>query len=127
MSTLRIVVLAPDFEFSNEWHELIKATVPNVELYSECNADSSTIDIALVYNHPIGKLIQYVNLKTIITLSAGVDALLADPLLPKVPIIRLVSTEISDMMREYVVYHSLRLHRGFKILPPQAPFMSLHT
>lgn len=111
---MNIVVIAPDFEFTNEWLESIKAVVPNVEVYQEDDANKHSIDIALVYNPPSGKLFQYPNLKAIITLSAGVDGLLSDSLLPNVPIVRLVSTEMSDMMREYVVYHTLRLHRDFK-------------
>ena len=114
MSVMNIVVIASDFQFTTEWCESIKEIVPNVELYSQENANTDNIDIALVYNPPSGKLLQYPNLKVIITLSAGVDGLLSDPLLPNVPIVRLVSTEISDMMREYVVYHTLRLHREFK-------------
>ena len=114
MSAMNIVVIAPDFEFTNEWRESIKAVVPNVEVYNEDDANRHAIDIALVYNPPPGKLLQYPNLKAVITLSAGVDGLLSDSLLPNVPIVRLVSIEISYMMREYVVYHTLRLHRDFK-------------
>lgn len=111
---MNIVVIAPDFEFTNEWRDSIKAVVPNVEVYNEAETNKHNIDIALVYNPPFRNLSQYPNLKVIITLSAGVDGLLSDPLLPNVPIVRLVSAEISDMMREYVVYHTLRLHRDFK-------------
>jgi len=114
MSTINIVVIAPDFEFTNEWHESINEIVPNVEIYDEENTTRDNIDIALVYNPPFGRLLKYPNLKAIISLSAGVDGILSDSSLPNVPIVRLVSNEISDMMREYVVYHTLKLHRGFK-------------
>lgn len=113
MSTIKIVVLAPDFEFTSEWRESIIAVVPDIELFREEDAENSTIDVALVYNPPLNKLSQYTNLKAIISLSAGVDGLLCDPSLPNVPVVRLVNTEISDMMREYVVYYVLRLHRSF--------------
>jgi glyoxylate/hydroxypyruvate reductase A len=114
MKRINIVLIATDFEFTTEWYESIKSIVPNIELYGEQDTNTESIDIALVYNPPSGKLCQYTNLKVIITLSAGVDGLLSDSLLPNVPIVRLISTEISDMMREYVVYHSLGLHRNFK-------------
>jgi glyoxylate/hydroxypyruvate reductase A len=111
---MNIVVIASDFDFTNEWRETIKVIVPNVEVYSEDYVNRHSMDIALVYNPPSGKLLQYPNLKAVITLSAGVDGLLSDSLLPNVPIVRLVSNEISDMMREYVVYHTLKLHRDYK-------------
>lgn len=114
MNTMNIVVIVRDFEFTNEWRDSIMSSIPNVELFNEGETNNQIIDIALVYNPPPGKLFQFTNLKAIISLSAGVDSLLSDSFLPKVPIVRLVSTEISDMMREYVIYHVLRLHRGFK-------------
>ena len=114
MSTLNILVLSPEFEFTNEWRESIKTIVPDVELHDEYEVDKDSIEIALVYNPPSGKLLEYPNLKAIITLSAGADGLLSDSKLPNVPIIRLVSTEISDMMREYVVYQTIKLHRNFR-------------
>jgi len=115
MTALTIVVIAPDFGFTDDWRDSIRETVPGAELYDEQEVkDTGSIDIALVYNPPAGKLSQYPNLKAIVTLSAGADQLLSDPSLPDVPIVRLADTGISDLMKEYIAYHTLRLHRNFK-------------
>jgi len=52
------------------------------------------------------------NLKAILSLGAGVDALLRHPHLPAdIPIIRFVDTELSQCMSDYVVAHVTMHHR----------------
>jgi glyoxylate/hydroxypyruvate reductase len=52
------------------------------------------------------------NLQVIFNLGAGVDALLADPSLPKhVPLVRVVDADLTGRMTEYVVWHVLDQHR----------------
>ena len=43
------------------------------------------------------------NLKAILSLGAGVDALLAHPALPDVPVVRFVDDELTDCMSDYVI------------------------
>ncbi len=59
-----------------------------------------------------GALTQYPNLRIIFNLGAGVDALLADSTLPKVPIVRVVNDNLTRRMTEYVVLHTLWHHRN---------------
>jgi glyoxylate/hydroxypyruvate reductase A len=47
----------------------------------------------------------------IVNLGAGADQLLADPLLPDVPIVRAAHPDLSMRMTEYAVLHTLRYHR----------------
>ena len=53
------------------------------------------------------------NLKAILSLGAGVDALLKHPRLPDVPIVRFVDPDLSQRMSDYVVAHVTMHHRQF--------------
>jgi len=54
-----------------------------------------------------------VNLKAVLSLGAGVDALLRHPKLPDVPVVRFVDTDLSQRMSDYVVAHVTMHHRQF--------------
>ena len=74
--------------------------------------DPAEIDYALVWRPEPGFLASLPNLKLILSLGAGVDHLLGDPLLPRqIPIVRLVDPHLTHAMSEYVVLQVLRLHR----------------
>jgi len=74
--------------------------------------DPAEIDYALVWRPEPGLLAALPNLKLILSLGAGVDHILADPLLPRhIPIVRLVDPYLSEAMSEYVALQVLRLHR----------------
>ncbi len=70
------------------------------------------IDFALVWRPAPGLLAALPNLKLILSLGAGIDHVLVDPLLPfGVPIVRLVDPNLIAAMSEFVVLQVLRLHR----------------
>jgi glyoxylate/hydroxypyruvate reductase len=74
--------------------------------------DPAEIDYALVWRPATGLLASLPNLKLILSLGAGIDHILVDPLLPPaVPIVRLVDPYLIAAMSEYVVLQVLRLHR----------------
>jgi glyoxylate/hydroxypyruvate reductase A len=74
--------------------------------------DPADIDYALVWRPEPGFLASLPNLKLILSLGAGVDHILCDPLLPRgIPVVRLVDPYLTDAMSEYVVLQVLRLHR----------------
>ena len=53
------------------------------------------------------------NLKAVLSLGAGVDALLKHPRLPQAPIVRFVDEDLSQRMSDYVVAHVTMHHRQF--------------
>jgi len=53
------------------------------------------------------------HLKAVLSLGAGVDALLRHPQLPQVPIVRFVDQDLSQRMSDYVVAQVTMHHRGF--------------
>ncbi len=59
------------------------------------------------------------NLKAIFLTAAGVDAIVATPDLPDVPIVRCVNGSLSSGMAEYVVYQTLKYHRDFHVYDRQ--------
>jgi len=76
------------------------------------DTDPGDVVAAIVWKYPAGMLQQFVNLRLIQVLGAGVDHLWADPCLPNhVPIARLVDPGLTARMTEYVLLHSLALHR----------------
>ncbi|MGH7095739.1 MAG: NAD(P)-dependent oxidoreductase, partial [Stellaceae bacterium] len=95
------------------WRPLLPPAMPGREFrfWPELG-DPAEIDTALVWQPEPGLLARLPNLRLIVCLGAGVDALLADPTLPRhVPIVRLVDPYMTDAMSEYVVWQVLRLHR----------------
>jgi glyoxylate/hydroxypyruvate reductase len=73
--------------------------------------DVAQIEHALVWQPPRGLLKTLPNLRLIVSVGAGVDALLEDPDLPPVPMVRFVDTDLTGRMREYVALHVLYHHR----------------
>jgi len=110
---MKLLLLAPDFEFSKDWACALAAAAPCASIVQDGEVPDSDIEGALVDSPPAGRLRLCPNLKIVFSLSAGVDSLLGDPTLPNIPIVRLASPEMAALMREYVAYQVLRLHRGF--------------
>ena len=73
--------------------------------------DPATIAYAAVWKPRAGTLAGHQNLKAIFNLGAGVDALMADPHLPQVPVVRVVDPDLTRRMTEYVTLHVLAHHR----------------
>jgi glyoxylate/hydroxypyruvate reductase A len=95
------------------WRPLLIAALPgrDFRFFPELG-DPAAIDTALVWQPGPGLLQGLPNLKLIVCLGAGVDAILADPSFPRhLPVVRLVDPYMTAAMSEYVVFQVLRLHR----------------
>src|ERR1700738_2635915 len=73
--------------------------------------DPAEIHYAAVWKPAPGELAAFPNLRVIFNLGAGVDALMADSTLPKVPLVRVAVGDLTDRMTEYAVLHVLMHHR----------------
>ncbi len=73
--------------------------------------DPAEIHYAAVWKPAPGELAAFTNLRVIFNLGAGVDALMADSSLPKVPLVRVAVGDLTGRMTEYVVLHVLMHHR----------------
>src|SRR5215468_7966667 len=69
------------------------------------------VHYAAVWKPSPGELAGFPNLQVIFNLGAGVDALMADKSLPKVPLVRVAVDDLTSRMTEYVVLHVLMHHR----------------
>src|SRR5258708_10458492 len=82
-----------------------------VVMLPDAAADPTEIHYAAVWKPAQGELAAFPNLRVIFNLGAGVDALMADASLPKVPLVRVAVGDLTDRMAEYVVLHVLMHHR----------------
>jgi glyoxylate/hydroxypyruvate reductase A len=73
--------------------------------------DPAEIHYAAVWKPTPGELAAFSSLRVIFNLGAGVDALMADSSLPKVPLVRVAVGDLTARMTEYVVLHVLMHHR----------------
>lgn len=82
-----------------------------VWLATEGGGDPADVHYAAVWKPVPGELAAFANLKVIFNLGAGVDALMADKSLPKVPLVRVSVGDLTHRMTEYVALHVLMHHR----------------
>ena len=82
-----------------------------VALLPEEAIDPAAVHYAAVWKPAEGGLAALPNLRVIFNLGAGVDALVADASLPKVPIVRVAIDDLTGRMTEYVVLQVLMHHR----------------
>jgi glyoxylate/hydroxypyruvate reductase len=82
-----------------------------VLLLPDAAFDPAEIHYAAVWKPGPGELAAFPNLRVIFNLGAGVDALMADSGLPKVPLVRVSVGDLTGRMTEYVVLHVLMHHR----------------
>jgi glyoxylate/hydroxypyruvate reductase len=82
-----------------------------VFLLPDPSLDPAEVRYAAVWKPGAGELAAFPNLRVIFNLGAGVDALIADASLPKVPIVRVAVDDLTMRMTEYVVLHALAHHR----------------
>jgi glyoxylate/hydroxypyruvate reductase len=82
-----------------------------VALLPDPAIDPADVHYAAVWKPAPGELAAFPNLRVIFNLGAGVDALMADATLPKVPLVRVAVGDLTFRMTEYVVLHVLMHHR----------------
>ena len=95
------------------WKEHLQTLLPEIpcRLWND-PGDDTAVHYAVLWKHPPGGLLRFLNLEVIVSMGAGIDHVLADPELPRhLPIIRTTGFDLTQRMREYVCLHVLRLHR----------------
>jgi glyoxylate/hydroxypyruvate reductase len=109
---LLIIELDKRIGNAKEWRDTFKEKIP--ELPIRIWPDPGEVkDIEyLAFMHPdFDALPAFPNLKAMFSRSAGVEAFIDHPKLPKVPLGKVEPPGGDPMMTEYVVMHVLRLHR----------------
>ena len=94
------------------WIERFRRLAPSLRVIDAREPfDPAEIRFAAVWRPDPGELARLPKLEAIFNLGAGVDALLADPTLPDVPIVRIVDEDLTGRMTEWVVMNVLMHHR----------------
>src|SRR5579859_1709772 len=94
------------------WRESFAAQLPELEIRIWPDAGEPAGIDYLAFMHPdFDVLPDLPNLKAMFSRSAGVEAFVNHPKLPKAPLCKIEPPGGDPMMTEYVVMHVLRLHR----------------
>lgn len=97
-----------------EWRACFSEVAPELELrwWDDPALDPSAVDYALVWDPEPGRLARLPRLRAIFGAGAGVDAIAADPHLPRhLPLVRCVPPEATQRMGEFVCWAVLSLHK----------------
>ena len=108
----RAALVAIDGTQAADWVSLLRERVKGRELRVWPDEVGNVADIAFaaVWRPPQGLLASLPNLKAIVNIGAGVDALLGDPTLPKVPIARAAHPDLTRRVAGYAVFQVLAHH-----------------
>ena len=106
------ILVAIDGPQAKGWIPLLKECGKDRDLriWPDAIGDKADIAYALVWRPPPGLLATLPNLKAILNIGAGVDALLADPTLPNLPMARAAHPDLTKRVVGYVVLHVLAHH-----------------
>jgi glyoxylate/hydroxypyruvate reductase A len=105
---------------SGPWAEAIRRAAPARPLHVWPDVtDAAAIRYALAWKPAEGILNGFPNLEAIFSLGAGVDHIILQPGLPKVPIVRVVSADLTQRMTEWVTLQVLMHHRRQRIYDAQ--------
>jgi glyoxylate/hydroxypyruvate reductase A len=106
---LLLVPLGP----ADPWRTALEAELPGLEVRVwPAIGDPADIDVAVVGHPPRGMLATLPNLRLVISLLAGAEAVLGDPTLPPhITVARSSEPDGDQMMSETALMHVLRHHR----------------
>ena len=96
------------------WTAAMKKVAPDldVRVWPDQMGNVADIEYCAAWLPPPGVVKSLPNLKVIMSLGAGVDAILKDPTLPHdIPIVRVNDPDLTGRMTEYIVLHVLMHHR----------------
>jgi glyoxylate/hydroxypyruvate reductase len=106
------ILIAIDGTQAASWLPVLKERGKGRDLrfWPDAMGNMADIGYAFVWRPPQGLLSGLPNLKAILNIGAGVDALLADPALPRVPVARAAHPDLTRRVVGYVVLHVLAHH-----------------
>jgi len=95
------------------WVEHLRRNLPgrSIRCWPDDVGDPAEVAYICAWKAPPGALGRFPNARVVFSLGAGVDHILADPALPKLPLVRIVDADLTQRMTEYVTLHTLMIHR----------------
>ncbi|MFZ2103731.1 MAG: glyoxylate/hydroxypyruvate reductase A [Oricola sp.] len=107
----KILLAVTGFDPADWRAELERAAPDRVVVEEPAGPNDPEIDYAVVWKQRPGVLNGLPNLKAVFSIGAGVDHIFAEGDVPDVPIVRIVATDLTERMSEYVVWQVLDHHR----------------
>lgn len=96
------------------WAATYRAALPGVNVVRRGEAyNPAAVDYAFVWKPKPDAFDGLTGLKAVLSLGAGVDALLKHPKLPQVPVVRFVDSDLTQRMTDYVAAQVTMHHRLF--------------
>ncbi len=112
MTTKGAILIAAGPWDREQWVAAVKAADPARPVFAWPDVpDRAAIRYAMVWKPPEGMLASLPNLAAIFSLGAGVDHFIFQDGLPDVPIVRIVSDDLTQRMTEWVTLQVLAHHR----------------
>jgi len=110
---MSIAIIVPDRDISTFVTEL--RSFCNEQVFvNPSSMDLDKVETAILWNHPIGTISSFPNLKLICSFGAGVDHITSDPEYnPAIPLTRIVDEELTESMTRYVVAAVSMFQYGF--------------
>ena len=107
---LGTLVFYSDFDDFGTWKDALQAHLPQLQVLPACAVERpEDVHYAMAWKPPAGFFQQMPNLRLIVNLGAGVDALVGRADLPAgVPITRITDPQMARMMAGYVLFAVLR-------------------
>lgn len=110
---MSLALIIPDRKLDDLQQRLMQALPDTeIEIWPQIR-NPAAVEFAVVWKQPHGSLASLPALKAVQCFGAGVDAILADPTLPALPIARIVDPTLTNTMVRYldgvVSYYRLRL------------------
>jgi glyoxylate/hydroxypyruvate reductase A len=109
---MSILIISPSRP-TQEWEQLFAIHYPEeqLEVWPDV-ANPEEVEVVLLWNHPVGILNRFSQLRLISSMGAGVDHILRDRSIPAhIPITRIVDDLLSRSMNCYVAACVLHYHR----------------
>src|SRR5579863_6711649 len=106
----KLVLMSRDFDMSHLVQPILRAA-PEFDVVMHGERSSGDADIAVCWNPPAGALAALPKLRLVHSIAAGVDNILTDPSLPRVPLCRVVDPQHARGMSEFVTWGVLHFHR----------------
>jgi glyoxylate/hydroxypyruvate reductase A len=109
-SMTKLVLISRDFDLSHLVPSILRAA-PELEVTLHGHDDAGDAEIAVCWNPPHGAIAALPQLRLVHSIAAGVDNILTDPSLPRVPVCRVVDPQHARGMSEFVTWGVLHFHR----------------
>lgn len=92
---------------------LLEAHLPDATVVDWQDPDAAKADVVVCWDPPEGVWRDFPNVRLIHSVGAGVDLIVRDPSLPKVPVCRISDPDLARQMTEYITWGVLFYYRGF--------------